>query len=380
MVISLRFLAASLATMLLALTPGDALALRVMDGPATVIAAGRVIDDDILITGQEVTVDGTVTGDLIAFAEQVRVRGRVEGDLLAAAREIEVTGTVGGDARLAGQRLDIRGTVGHNLMTASQDATLAPGAKVNGSWLGGGSSLTIDGSVGRGLTAGGERVSIAGQIGQGATLYVDRLTISSATTIDGPVQYTSNTPARIDPGARIAGPVTQKHPAQAPDLPKARPGWFDLLRFIGFAVTGLIFLALFPAVRERFPEVLRRRPWQSLLLGFGVLVGVPVAAILLMVTIGGLPLGLAVLLAFPLLIYLSQAPLALAVGRWLGERLPVARKWPWPATFLLGVAVTTILTRIPVIGGWLAFLAICLSLGITAYLLSGRGSPQAPLP
>src|SRR4029079_3859487 len=73
--------------------------------------------------------------------------------------------------------------------------------------------------------------------------------------------------------------------------------------------------AALPHRYERMSRTLATRPGMSALAGFAVLVCLPVLAILLLVTIIGLPLGLLTLLAYPILLLIAYVSVAVMAGR-----------------------------------------------------------------
>jgi uncharacterized membrane protein YccF (DUF307 family) len=64
-------------------------------------------------------------------------------------------------------------------------------------------------------------------------------------------------------------------------------------------------------------DTIRNKPWWSLGWGAIVLFATPVAAIVVCITIVGIPLGLIGLALYGIAIYLSQIPVALFIGRWI---------------------------------------------------------------
>nr|MBI2905809.1 hypothetical protein [Chloroflexota bacterium] len=46
------------------------------------VAAGEVVDDDLILSGDKVTMDGMVNGILIASGGEVTINGTVNGDLI----------------------------------------------------------------------------------------------------------------------------------------------------------------------------------------------------------------------------------------------------------------------------------------------------------
>ena len=72
-----------------------------------VVEADEVIEDDLYIFGDEVTIDGVVKGDVIAFGRVIRMNGTIEQDFIAAGLAIVISGEVGDDVRVAAQVLKI---------------------------------------------------------------------------------------------------------------------------------------------------------------------------------------------------------------------------------------------------------------------------------
>src|SRR5687768_4284776 len=61
-------------------------------GDQVVIGRDEVIDDDLYVAANTVTIDGTVKGDLVAFASQITINGTVMGDVLAAGQGVIING------------------------------------------------------------------------------------------------------------------------------------------------------------------------------------------------------------------------------------------------------------------------------------------------
>lgn len=364
--------AVALAAVAVAWPPRPASALEVRRGDEVVVPADRRLAGDLVASGRSVEVLGTVEGDLIALAERVVVRGTVGGDVIAMAREVQVQGRVDGDLRAAGQRVAVAGQVAGNAAALAERAEVTAGGSVGGSWLSASRRLVLRGTVAREVTAAAEEIALAGTAGRGARLWVDRLSLAAGARIGGPLVYTSRNEARIDAGATVAGAVSRLEPP-APEGGAELARWgMAWLRVAGFTVTGLALLALLPAARTRFRWPLARRPLRTLAAGLGVLFGLPAAALVLALSLVGLPLAVLSLLALPLAVYLSQIPFSLALGEWLLGRIPAAARWPWPVHFLAGVAATTLLVRAPYAGPLFALGFVAASLGAAVLGLAGR--------
>ena len=120
-------------------------------GENVVIGRSEVVNADLYVAGNSVTIDGTINGDLVTVASLITVNGTVNGDILAAGQAVVINGTVSDDVRAAGQAI-----------------VLAPGARVAGDLAVGALSLeNQSGSVVQGdLLIGAYQALLSGAIGQ----------------------------------------------------------------------------------------------------------------------------------------------------------------------------------------------------------------------
>ena len=199
-------------------------------------------------------------------------------------------------------------------------------------------------------------------------IVISGLVSGSAVALNGPIRLTADAQVggdvlgaesvRIEPGATVKGTVretvgfTLQGPLAALGI---------LLGSVAIGVSTLVLLALLlliaPRGAERVASAARTAPFASA--GWGILlaVGMPLVAVAAMVTIVGLPLGLAVLLAMSLLFLIGYAWAVFAIGR-LMVREPRSR---WLA-LLAGWAVAAAVGLVPflnlaawVLGGMFGF-------------------------
>ena len=99
-----------------------------------------------------------------------------------------------------------------------------------------------------------------------------------------------------------------------------------LLLYIGFAlatiVAGLFLVAIGTRQVRAAAELVRREPLKTFLWGLAAVFLPPIAAVLLLVTVVGAPLGLGILLlAWPLLAYVGYLFAGVMFGDWLVTRM-----------------------------------------------------------
>ena len=185
------------------------------------------------------------------------------------------------------------------------------------------------------------------------SVMIGGLVSGSVIALNGPIRLTADAQVggdvlgaeavRIEPGATVGGTVretvgfTLQGPLAALGI---------LLGSVAIGVSTLLLLALLlviaPRGSDRVATAARTAPFASA--GWGILfaLGLPVVAVAAMVTIVGLPLGLAVLLAMSLLFLVGYAWAVFAVGRLL-VREPRSR---WLA-LLAGWAVAAAVGLVP---------------------------------
>jgi hypothetical protein len=81
---------ASLALLASLLFVSSAWAIETRGGQNVTIGADEVIEDDLYVGAETVTVEGTVRGDLVAAGGTVRMNGTVEGDIISAGQTVSL--------------------------------------------------------------------------------------------------------------------------------------------------------------------------------------------------------------------------------------------------------------------------------------------------
>lgn len=364
-------LMATLVLLVAAVTP--AFALEIRDASGSRVGPNEVIDDDVVFAGDTVLIEGTVNGDVFAFANYVEVRGTINGNLVTSGNNLHLLGHVTGSVFAAGSSVDVEGPIDGSLVTAGSRTQVTGTGSVGHSWITAADQVLLDGKVARGMLAGGANIRLQGQVGRELRAYVNNLSIGSQATVAGPVTYYSNHRATIDPAAHT-GEVTY-HQYERTNVTIFSP-WFRTtwiaLKFVGFVLAGLLVLALFPALRRRFPELVTEKPWQLPVAGLVALVVFPVALIILLMTVVGIPLSLLGMVVFPGLIYFSQILVAWSLGKLLEERVPFMQNWAWPLVFLIGAMLTTLLVELPGMGGLFGLAWLLYGLGGLWYLITTR--------
>ncbi|MFB5083685.1 hypothetical protein [Symbiobacterium thermophilum] len=330
-----------------------------------IIPEGERLEDDLVVNAEKgAAVYGTLAGDLILLGADAVITGTVEGDVIGYANRVWISGQVLGNVRvLALEAVTIEGRVGRSAITVSQRATLGPEAEIGTTWFALSGDVELGGTVGRSLFATASRVTVSGEVGGDLSLHgYDQARVLPGAVVRGGILAVADRPPVVDDGASV-GEVRFVAREGATQPPLTMDG-FALGRLAGFAAVGLLVTWLAPGLLGSFQRRVSGHFWATLAVGAGLLAGAPVLALVLMLTVGGIPAALMVVLPlYAAAIYLGQV----FVAGWLGwailGRVRGDGQAPRSAAFLLGLVCLTLFTRLPYVRYVGSFLAVSLALG-----------------
>lgn len=356
--------------------PEAARAAEFRSGSTPTIDADARIDDDLYIAGGTVSVDGHVTRDLVATGGTITVDGPVDGNANVAGGNVTIRGPVGGTVRVAGGTVTIDSEVARDVIVTGGTARITSRSQVGQDLVIAGGTMTVDAPVGRDVRGGGGDLRINNTVGRDVRVDLDgRLTLTSNARIGGDLVYAADTQANIADGAAVAGATTYEQPVGQSTTARVF-GWIlsTLLRLGWALLAGTAVVLLTPRAARLVTDTLRERPVVSLGWGVGVLIIVPILAVLLAVTIVGVPLALMALGLYLLALYLSQVVVGIALGRLL-LRQPATRGGLWLA-MLVGVTIVVLIRLLPIPYGWTFWVSLIigfLALGAIWTTLTGWG-------
>lgn len=273
---------------------------------------------NVYLAGSTVRPAGPVEGDFVAFGGRVVADQPIKGDALLAGGAVDVRSPIGDDLRAGGGDVNIDANVGGELYAAGGNVTLTKAAQVGqGAALAGG-VVTIDGKVIGKLRVSAQRVVLNGEVTGDARMVAETIELGPTARIGGALSHASRELKRAE-GAVVSGALTRDE-TMRPQHERERgmdrhwerqwqysgPSWIGMLiGYLGLLAAGAVFVLLFPKFSAEAPQMIRSSPWQSLAVGFGVLVGVPVLAVLLFITLLGIPLGIAAFALYPPLLLMG---------------------------------------------------------------------------
>lgn len=332
-----------------------------------VLRAGQVVQGDYFAFGPHVAISGIVNGDLYAAGGEVLVDGTVNGDVIVAGAKVMVSGTVAQDARIAGGQVTITGTIGRNVTVGGGDIHVTETAKVQENLLAGGGNVQLAGHIGRDARVGAGNATLSGGIERDLAVASGSVHLTSKAVVGGKLRYWSETAPLIDEEATVRGAITRRPLPEGWSLANARRGIVGMrvmaavISFLSTLILGLVLLRMYPIFTLRVTAAVRERPGPSLGWGTVALVATPVVAVSFLLTLFALPIGVILLALYVAMVYLARIYAITCLGQLLFRRPSDSLSLTGP--FVAGLVLYSILSFIPVIGGFVTMLTILFGLG-----------------
>jgi cytoskeletal protein CcmA (bactofilin family) len=310
-----------------------------------------------------------VAGDWFAAGGFISIDQPIDKDAVIAGGDIQVKGPIGEDLRAAGGQITVHGNIGGDAIIAGGKVTFTPESQVAGSaWLAGG-EVSVAGSVAKALKIYAGRIAIRGEVNGHTHLTAQQIEILPGARINGALTYASRHAIKIDPKAVIIGKVTREPMPPAWREGEAWEVWIhgpEMLGLLGLIATGVIFTLLFPGFTHAAEAKLKLVPWKSIGLGIAVIFAGPAVIVIFLITVLGIPIALALLASYPLLLLFGY----LTAAGFIGDR--GVRLWrkdaeitqAWRVAGLIGALVLlALICMIPVVGGLIVLIVLLSGVG-----------------
>jgi hypothetical protein len=336
---------------------------------------------DHFAAGQNVVVRQPVAGDLLAAGREVVVSEKVGCDAAAAGGMVRLNGNISNNTYAAGGEVFVNGTLSRNARLAGGTVEISPSSRIEGGASIAAGQVRMNGSIGGYLQATGGNVYIDGPVGGDVEAAGGQIELGPNARINGKLRYRSRAALKQDPAAQVVGGIEQLPFEVRVGRGIGRAfGWaFFLFWTAGLMLLAAILLVLLPGFGNVM-STLEARPGLSALVGFALLVCIPVASLILLITLIGAPLGLLSMIAYFALLIVGYLAAAAVIGDLLLKRPPVANsgtaRWRIGAA-ICGIFVISLLGRIPALGGLIVFVALIMGMGAVGLQVNRALHPAA---
>ncbi|ABK15070.1 conserved hypothetical protein [Methanothrix thermoacetophila PT] len=292
------------------------------------------VDDDIFAAGSVVNINAPVDSAVVAGGV-VTVNAPIAGDLILAGGQVVLRSDIGGKLVAAGSRINISSKIQRNAVLMGEDISMLPGT-----------------TVGRDALIGAKRFSNQGSINGTLTVAAE--------------QFENNgTAGRVE---------FQRIESRHEDT--AFMSFFHLLSIIGYLLLGLIGLRVAPWLFRSSEDKMLRDPAIETLVGFLAIIVSLILAMILAITIVGIPVSVMLLLLLGVGIMLSCLLVSFTLGR---KVMAIFRSGTGSAvSFTVGYVILNILFLLPYIGWIFMLIAVCMGVGALLYVMKdGASTTQA---
>lgn len=202
-------------------------------------------------------------------------------------------------------------------------------------------------------------ITVSGQVSGSVVALDGQIRLFSTAQVGGDVLGRDT--VILEQGARVQGRVRQRVAFTLSGPLKALGAFLSWLSVsVSTLLLGLALVLLAPKGADRVALAARSAPWASAGWGVVLATSLPIMCVAAIVTIVGLPLGLSVLLALALLLFVGYTCAVFSVGRAVAgrdrSRLTV---------FLAGWGIAAVVGLVPFVSGAVWFAAAVYGLGAT---------------
>jgi hypothetical protein len=321
------------------------------------VAPEEIIDDDVLMFGQNIAIEGIVLGDVYAFGQSVKITGDVGGSFFTGGANITIDAKSVETVWAAGGNIELLGNVTRNAVLFGGTIRVSEDASVGkdlGAYCG---KLSVQGDVVGTLRGSVGKFVLAGKSGR-VKIRADEATLKSSAEIQGDLILTSANEPIIEEGAQIIGeqqllrPETKETGQVFAALAPMFAFFFAVIKilvFIAKIIVGILLIALFHRYVRRITDTLVTKTWQSLGWGFLGVIVIPVAIAILFLILVGYPLGVFFAYVYSVLWYLASIFVSLVIGEQVIKLFKKKGEISMYLSFIIGVIILFVLGFIPIL-------------------------------
>lgn len=294
---------------------------------------------DLYIIAGTVVINAPVYGDVIIMGGDVTINDSVTADVMIAGGKVNINGHVGDDIRCLGGRVSIAGYAGGDIVAAGGIITTTSKSSA-ASIIATGGNLTFMGEVRESLTASASNIMLDGMVNGNIVLKGGTIIVKGVVT--GKASLAASKDIKILKGARIGRSIKYWLPLERPlEVP---PGvmtgkpvytsllsithsrWYflgastflGLLWYLGMAFILILLLQYFFSGTLKTSGIkFHSNPVRSFLTGAAYFVCVPLGAVLLLLTIIGLPLTVLILFFYAFSLLLATIISSVVIVNWV---------------------------------------------------------------
>lgn len=328
------------------------------------------IGGDAFYGGGEVTHDLAGADDLFMAGEKMRIGSAISGSAHLAGRRLEIAADVGGDVYAAGMEIESTAAIAGDATIAGYSVTI--GAPVGGDLRAAASTLTVNGDIGGYAVLSGDSVRLDGVVSGDLVIGSRDRSFGDNARVDGQVRIYADDPNAVTVPETVAPPervdIRQTEQWEADGMHAIRPSWTTIALGIlsgmaTVAVAAILLVLIAPSGVAGLRRIVLQRPLRSLWFGFLSLSTLAGSTILFAMTLVGIFVSPAALVATLVVGFLGYV-----IGAYiLGVGVLGALGRPMPERFLqragaavVGAVLAGLIGLVPIVN-WVFSLGLALA-------------------
>ncbi len=329
-------------------------------------------DHNLYQTGKTEVIKESIKGDFYCLAEKCVVDKPIEGDVIGAAYNFEINAFVMGDVRVAAREIVFgdQAVVTRNATIAAANITIEKGAVLKQDLLVAGSDLDLNLTLGRDLLAGAENLKIFGKVDGEVKADAGRIYVDKEAVIKGDA-YLEAKKFDLDKSSFKADLKQKKIKRTKSSVQNSFRFDFKPWAFAAKTISAILVILLINyVVKKRKIKLPKKHDFvKDSALGFGVLIVLPIAALLVLLVSARLSF-----IIFGL--WLALISLAPIVGVYLlanQAQLKYKYKTSQVLNIVLAAVAYNLLVLVPLLGGLITL--FCFGFG-SGYLIKQTWSKK----
>jgi len=331
-------------------------------------------DATVFLAGSDPVSTATVKGILFGAGNTVSAGGESEYAFLAG-NNVALNGDCSRDAFIAGNNVGFAGNVARDLYAA-------------------GNLLTFHGTIGRDFYAGGKMISLGGEIGGDVYLDASEIQLADDLKIGGSLRYNASAnitgPKELISGAEVFEDThaeSESDSAVSVSVDTQRSSPLSKLKSRIFGAVGLLLIAYFflwltplwEKIDSDYTGADFGKYAAAFGIGLGVLLALPIAAIILMITGIGLRPAFVLLCVYIAALIASPIFLGFILGSLLWRKAFKQQRNYW-AELAIGIVLLRLVTLLPYVPFFVTLVSAAFGLGCVARLLGKKRTEVPALP
>lgn len=321
----------------------------IRSGETVAVEANQVLEGDFYAFGKTITISGAAERDVYVAGGSVTVNAPVAEDLVIVGGSAQVHADIADDVRIIGGEVVIANPVKGDVVILGGTVRILSTATIGGDLIFFGGDVRVDGRVEGTVYGTAERVRIDSFVGGDVTVRAgESFTLGDAAEVTGNISYTSRNEFVRAQGAVVNGSITRETLVTKAKMSDVQGIVLNALILI-FSSLTVFFIARSRV--ERLAHDALRMYGRSGLIGLGMLLAIPIVAIILTASLIGAVVGVGIIFMYMFFMAITYMLLPIFIGTFF-ERLFRKDRRISLFTVILGVGITMVLPYIPFLGAF----------------------------